>query len=205
MTHSVRIVVTDGTTPIRSTFADDSYSSAHEVYAPVVVARLPSGLDLRWHADVVATLARRSGEIKAARLLNNWSELSPDLRTAILRTIREACISILDPRAYSFEFDRLIVRVSGGGGEEIRSRLRQQFLGSYIRDRVLWSSPAWRIKRMLYPEDPFGLADVYGVAKVTDDDDSLFEALRNKLQKASQYKAVWGQECCDIRRIVRPR
>lgn len=180
-----RITLTDGPGGQPETYSDDSFGDVHDAYAPVVVARLPSGIDLRWHQDVVQRLARRSRELKAAVLLNHWGELPLDLQRAIMRTIREACISILDARTYIFEFDRLVVRTVRGIRDEALGRVRERFLAGYVTDRVLWSSPAARIKRMLFPEDPFGLAlsGFYGLSSQRPDDDSLFESLRSKLQK----------------------
>lgn len=169
--------------PLPSSYSDDSYRSG-DANAPIVVARILSGVDLRWHKDVVEKLARRSRELKASRVLNSLNELPVDLQRAIKSTIREARISILDPKAYTLEFDRLLAQAIGQGiATEVRERFRRRFLADYIRDGVILDSPAWRVQRMLFPEPLFDLSEVYGIDTARHDDDGLFRELRKKLQK----------------------
>ena len=197
-------MLTDGPVQGPATFSDDSFENVREPYAPVVVARLSSGADLRWHQDVVQRLARRSHEIKAALVLNHWSELPLDLRRAVMRTIREACISILDPRAYALEFERIVLRASRGHGDDVVSRIRRRFLGGYVADRVLRSSPAWRIQKMLFPESPFQLDEIYGVSSAHQGDDSLFKALRQKLQKPHNVRLYGARSAAAFAELLDP-
>lgn len=176
------IILTDDPSRTRvSTFSDDSYQP-YTQNAPVVVARIPIS-DLRWHKDVVERLARRGGEVKASRVLRHWDGLPHDLRRAIKTTIREARISILDPRSYAFEFDGMLSRAARGLGSDVRQRIRKQFLFKYVRDRVLIDSPAFRIQQMLFPDPMLDLSEVYGVSSADIRNDSLFKELRKKLQK----------------------
>lgn len=170
------ILTDDPNTTIASTFLDDSFHR-DDPYAPVVVARVPVGADLRWHAEVVTRLARRHRELKASRVLKHLGELPADLQRAIKRTIRESCISILDPRVYTFQFEQMLSGVGDRLGSAGMARIRQQFLGEFVRDQVLWDSPAWRIQRMLFPEPFFDLSEIYGVSSAYDVDDSLFDTL----------------------------
>lgn len=201
-----QILLTDGPAPVPATFSDDSFESVANPYAPVVVARLPSGLDLRWHSDVVDRLARASREIKASRLLKYWADLPRDLRAAITRTIREATISIVDARAYQLEFDDMLVRVIRGAGEEILSRIRGQFLAAYVADRTLWNSPAWRIQRMLYGDDPLTLEvnQIYGISSANEYDDSLFQSLRTQLQKQHNIRLFGARSAAAFVELADP-
>jgi hypothetical protein len=198
------ILLTDVSAERQVTFSDDSFANAGDPYAPVVVARLPLGVDLRWHQDVVQRLARRSREIKAARVLNHWHELPLDLRRAITRTIREACISIVDSRSYALEFDQMVLNIGRGVGRNGLDQIRQRFLAGYVTDRVMWSSPAWRIQRMLFPGDPFGLGEVYGVSTDRQEDDSLFRALRAKLQKPHSVRLYGARSAAAFAELMDP-
>lgn len=199
-----RIILTDDpATSISSTFLDDSYHR-DDPYAPVVVARIPADADLRWHDDVVARLAPRYRELKAARVLKHLSELPADLQRAVKRTIREACISILDPRVYTFQFEQMLSRVGGRYESTVKAQIRQQFLSDFVRDEVLWHSPAWRIQRMLFPEPLFDLSDVYGVSSAYEMDDSLFDVLKKKLRKPHAVRIFGARSAAAFAELLDP-
>lgn len=198
------IILTDDPNPtISSTFLDDSFQR-DDLYAPVVVARIPADADLRWHADVVMRLARRSRELKASRVLKHLNELPVDLQRAVKRTIRESCISILDPRVYTFQFERMLSGVSDRLGSAGMARIRQQFLSEFVRNEVLWDSPAWRIQRMLFPEPLFDLSEVYGVSSAYDVDDSLFDTLRKKLRKPHSVRLFGARSAAAFAELLDP-
>jgi hypothetical protein len=198
------IILTDdpGAT-IGSTFVDDSFH-AHDPYSPVVVARIPVGADLRWHADVVTRLAPKSRELKAAHVLKHLNELSADLQRAIKRTIRESCISILDPRVYTFQFDQMISKLGSRLGSAGMEAIRVRFLPEFVKNRVLWDSPAWRIQRMLFPEPLIDLSEAYGVSSAHEVDDSVFEALRKKLAKPHTVRLFGARSAATFAELLDP-
>ena len=194
-----RIVLTDDpATSVSSTFLDDSYQR-DDPYAPVVVARIPADADLRWHEDVVTRLAPRYRELKGARVLKHLSELPADLQRAVKKTIREACISILDPRVYTFQFEQMLSRVGGRYESIAKVQIRQKFLSAFVRDEVLWDSPAWRIQRMLFPEPLFDLSEVYGVSSAYQIDDSLLDSLKKKLRKPHAVRVFGARSAAALR------
>ncbi|MEW6320897.1 MAG: hypothetical protein AB1635_07400 [Acidobacteriota bacterium] len=199
-----KIILTDDPdTQVGSTFLDDSFRDT-DSYAPVVVARILAGADLRWHSEVVSRLARKSRELKASLVLKHLDELPADLQRAVKRTIREACISILDARVYTFQFERMLSGLGKGLGSEGRSRVRQQFLGEFVRNSVLWDSPAWRIQRMLFPEPLFELAEAYGVSSSYEVDVSLFAVLRKKLQKTHSVRLFGARSAAAFVELLDP-
>jgi hypothetical protein len=199
-----KIILTDEpSASISSTFLDDSFHR-EDIYSPVVVARIPADADLRWHGEVVARLARKSRELKASRVLNQLSDLPIDLQRAIKRTIRESCISILDPRVYTFQFERMLSGVGDRLGSSGIAQIRQQFLSQFVRDQVLWDSPAWRIQRMLFPEPLFDLADVYGVSSAFEVDDSLFDTLKKKLRKPHTVRLFGARSAAAFVELLDP-
>jgi hypothetical protein len=199
-----KIILTDEpSASISSTFLDDSFHR-EDVYSPVAVARIPADADLRWHGEVVARLARKSRELKASRVLNHLSDLPVDLQRAIKRTIRESCVSILDPRVYTFQFERMLSGVGDRLGSSGIAQIRQQFLSQFVRDRVLWDSPAWRIQRMLFPEPLFDLADVYGVSSAFEVDDSLFNTLKKKLRKPHTVRLFGSRSAAAFVELLDP-
>jgi hypothetical protein len=194
---SRRIILTDADADGRaSTFADDSFADVHDPLAP--------GVDLRWHSDVVNRLARKTRELKASLVVNHWNELPRELRAAILRTIREARISIVDPRVYELDFDRMLHKVARGGGREIRALMRHRFLDPYVRERILWDSPAWRIERALFPVEPLGIAEVYGVSRAAMPDSGLFDKLKNKLRKVHTTRLYGARSAAAFAELFDP-
>jgi hypothetical protein len=199
-----KIILTDDpATPGRSTFLDDSFKD-RDSHAPVVVARILSDADLRWHSDVVSRLARRSRELKASLVLRHLDELPADLQRAVRRTIRDACVSILDARVYTFRFEQMLSALGGRFGSDGLSHIRQQFLGEFVRNNVLWDSPAWRIQRMLFPEPLLGLAEAYGISSAFEVDDSLFEVLKKKLQKAHSVRLFGARSAAAFVELLDP-
>jgi hypothetical protein len=199
-----KIILTDDPdTTVGSTFLDDSFLR-DDPYAPVVVARILADADVRWHAEVVTRLARRSRELKASRVLKHLNELPADLQRAIKRMIRESCISILDPRVYTFQFEQMLSGVGDRLGSAGMARIRQQFLGDFVRNEVLWDSPARRIQRMLFPEPLFDLAEVYGVSSAYDVDDSLFDTLRRKLRKPHSVRLYGARSAAAFAELLDP-
>jgi hypothetical protein len=186
-----------------TTFLDDSFHR-DDPYAPVVVARIPADADLRWHAEVVTRLARRYRELKASRVLKHLKELPAELQRAIKRTIRESCISILDPRVYTFQFEQMLSGVGDRVGSAGMARIRQQFLGDFVRNAVLWDSPAWRIQRMLFPEPLFDLSEVYGVSSAYDVDDSLFDTLKKKVRKSHSVRLFGARSAAAFAELLDP-
>ena len=197
------ILTDDPTVSVARTFLDDSYHR-DDPYSPVIVARIPAGADLRWHDDVVAQLAPRYRELKAARVLAHLGDLSADLQRAVKRTIRDACISILDPRVYTFQFEQLLSRVGGRNESSAKAHIRQKFMSSFVRDKVLWHSPAWRIQQMLFPEPLFDLSQVYGVSSVYDVDESLFDVLKKKLQKPHAIRVFGARSAAAFAELLDP-
>jgi hypothetical protein len=199
-----KIILTDDPSQqVGSTFSDDSFQDTSS-YAPVVVARILGDADLRWHADVVSRLARKSRELKAALVLKHLNELPADLQRAVKRTIREACISILDARVYTFEFEQMLSGLRDGLGSDARSRIRKQLLGEFVRNNVLWDSPAWRIQRMLFPEPLFTLPEAYGVSSSYAMDDSLFDVLKKKLQKTHSVRLFGARSAAAFAELLDP-
>ncbi len=198
------IILTDDPNPTTSsTFLDDSFHR-DDPYAPVVVARILAAADLRWHADVVTRLARRSRELKASRVLKHLNELPADLQRSIMRTIRESCISILDPRVYTFQFEQMLSGIGDRLGTAGMARIRQQFLGDFVRNEMLWDSPAWRIQRMLFPQPLFDLAEVYGVSSAYDVDNSLFDTLKKKLRKPHSVRLFGARSAAAFAELLDP-
>ncbi len=199
-----KIILTDDTgTRVSSTFLDDSFQGS-DPYAPVVVARILADADLRWHAEVVTRLARRSRELKASLVLKHLHELPVDLQRAIKRTIREACISVLDARVYTFQFEQMLAGLGARVGSDGLARIRQQFLGEFVRSNVLWDSPAWRIQRMLFPEPLLDLSEAYGVSSAYEVDNSLFDVLKMKLQKSHSVRLFGARSAAAFAELLDP-
>jgi hypothetical protein len=199
-----KIILTDDPgTRVSSTFLDDSFQGS-DPYAPVVVARILADADLRWHAEVVTRLARRSRELKASLVLKHLHELPVDLQRAIKRTIREACISVLDARVYTFQFEQMLGGLGARMGSDGLARIRQQFLGEFVRSSVLWDSPAWRIQRMLFPEPLLDLMEAYGVSSAYEGDYSLFDVLKKKLQKSHSVRLFGARSAAAFAELLDP-
>lgn len=136
------------------TFADESFKIADR-HGPIVLAQLPKWSPLSWHAE----LARRCGaDLKWAKVRRVWSDLGHELRRVVLRDLRDALITIVDPSLYRFELERSLIAVAG----QPKHRWPPQFsayvealLEDYEREAMLSDSPVRRIE--LFLEEDGGL------------------------------------------------
>jgi hypothetical protein len=136
------------------TFADDSF----KVLDPrglVVVAQLPHWVGLTWHSELAKTCG---SELKWARVRHRWDDLSPDLRRAAMRDLREALISIVDPSLYRFDLKNLMINAVRQPEAAWPMPFRdwaEAELAKWEAQEILADSPATRIERYLKMPDLF--------------------------------------------------
>jgi hypothetical protein len=168
------------------TFADESFRVA-DASGLVVLGQLPNWTELRWHVE----LGQRCGaELKWRRVRSRWADLSADLRRAVLRDLREALITVIDPSIYRFDLEEAIasrVRVP----KELWAPSLQAFVDTqvekYERRRILWASPAVLIQDYL-EDDGDMLGGVGGIDGNTAEDRTIISELDFKLKSAESVR-----------------
>lgn len=93
----------------RQTFADDSFKIV-DSSGLVVVGQMPHWAGLTWHRELVKVCGP---DLKWAKVRHRWHDLSADQRRAVMRDLREALISIVDPSLYRFDLKNLMINAVG--------------------------------------------------------------------------------------------
>jgi len=141
------------------TFADDSFK-IEDPAGLVVLGQLPEWSELRWYAE----LKRVCGDdLKWRKVRRSWDDLSAELRRTILRDLREALITIVDPRGYRAEFDRALDEVIGlprSSWTPYGLQWASAERAKYEMHRIVGDSPATKIEHFL-SEDPPVLGDLH--------------------------------------------
>jgi len=171
------------------TYADESFRIA-DPQGLVVLANLPEWADLRWHADLGRACGR---ELKWSKIGRCWRDLSADLRRAVLRCLREALITIVDPSVYRFDLEQTVIAAVGQPRKAWPAKFEtwvQEQLVEYEKHRILTDSPILRIDSFLRGDD-FWLDDAGDLTRDGDNQTSLLPVLTDSL-KAPHTARLFG-------------
>lgn len=175
------------------TFADDSF----KVLDPrglVVVAQLPHWVGLTWHSELAKTCG---SDLKWARVRHRWDDLSADLRRAVMRDLREALISIVDPSLYRFDLRNLMITAVGQPEAAWPLPFREWAdaeLAKWEAQEILADSPATRIERYLRMPELFIGDD--SEKKEDGDAESAVDLFDDAFQKPHNARVFWCAAIC---------
>jgi hypothetical protein len=165
----------------RQSFADDSFKIL-DPQGLVVVGQLGDWSELRWYSD----LARICGDdLKWTKVHDRWNDLSAELRRALLRDLRDALITIIDPSSYRLELDEALSEVIGKSESAWTPQFRAwvaDYGDKYEMQCILEDSAASRIQEFL-EDDGMMLGDPGGIKGNMDPDRSVLTELERTLKK----------------------
>ena len=150
------------------TFADDSFTIV-DPRGLVVVGQVPQLAGLTWHQELVRVCGP---DLKWAKVRHRWPDLSADLRRAVMRDLRDALISVVDPSLYRFDLKNLMINAVGQPESAWPAAFRdwaEEELASWEIREVLADSPASRIQRYLTMPDILLGDDSVGSESVKDE------------------------------------
>lgn len=136
----------------RQTFSDESFKVADES-GLVVAAHIGGWSELSWHPKLVRIFGP---DLKWGNVQHRWDDLSADLRRTVLRDLRDALITIVNPSVYRADFNRAIADAAGRPESEwpvqFRTAIRKHADRYEVR-RIVLDSPAFEIEQVLLEED----------------------------------------------------
>jgi hypothetical protein len=163
-------------------FADESFK-INDPHGLVTLAELPVWSDIRWHRELVRICGT---DAKWGQVRQRWDDLSHDLRRSIVRTLRDALITIIEPSLYRFELEKLIVNAVGQPKRrwpEGFSKWVEEQLAQYERQRILSDSPVLQIQRFL-EDDGLTLGGLGGIEGNVDESRSVPTDISDALKSA---------------------
>ena len=183
-----------------ATFADESFKVA-DPSGLVVLGQLPSWTELRWHGELVQ---KCGADLKWRKVRNRWAGLSVDLRRAVLRDLREALITIIDPSTYRFDLEESIasaVRVPKKSWPRAFQAFVDTHVGKYEREMILWDSPAVLIQDYL-EDDGELLGGIGGIEGNTDEERSIISELDSKLSSTESVRFFGARSAAAFSHLI---
>lgn len=162
------------------TFADDSFK-IHDPLGLIVDAELAGWSELRWHNELVQ---KCGDDLKWAKVRHYWSDLSSELRRAVLRDVRDSLIIVVDPRLYRFDLEQtfsLAVRRPRAAWPVEFAVWAEEQIVDYEIQSILSDSPVSRIEYFL-EDDSVILGDADAIEDDDDANPSIVTELREGLQ-----------------------
>jgi len=184
----------------KQTFADESFK-IDDPRGLIVLGQLPQWVELRWHGDLVKTCGP---DLKWAKVRHHWPDLRHDLRKAVLRDLRDALITIVDPSLYRFDLERTVANAVGRATSAWPARFRAWFdsqAENYERKSILFDSPVQRIQDFL-EDDGETLGDIGGIVGNTDDSRSILSDLEQTLSKPHTMRLFGARSAAAFSSLV---